>query len=104
MALPHTKLFVAFLPAKACRVIPPIWQAATPVLAVANVFSGARALRIRFSRKDFPVPALPVKNTLRPAITALITRFCSAVKRRGTIGRATAIVFWKMDTEKKDQN
>jgi hypothetical protein len=28
------------LPAKACRVVPPIWQAATPVLAVANVCCG----------------------------------------------------------------
>ena len=32
---------------------------------------------IRFSRKDFPVPALPVKKTLRPLITACRTAFCS---------------------------
>lgn len=29
-------------PAKECRVVPPMWQAATPVLAVANVWSGGR--------------------------------------------------------------
>ena len=31
------------MPANACNVVPPIWQAATPVLAVANVNCGAKA-------------------------------------------------------------
>lgn len=38
------------LPAKAWRVVPPMWQAATPVLAVATVPVGGSEPRIRFSR------------------------------------------------------
>ena len=36
-----------------------MWQAATPVLAVATVTSGGKAPMIRRSKYDFPVPALP---------------------------------------------
>lgn len=43
-------------PAKLCNVVPPMWHAATPVLAVANVLFGGRDPMILFSRKDFPVP------------------------------------------------
>lgn len=43
-------------PAKLCSVVPPMWHAATPVLAVAKVLFGGRDPRILFSRKDFPVP------------------------------------------------
>lgn len=58
------------------------------------MLSGANAPRILFRRKDFPVPALPVKNTFLPAITAFITYFCSSVRRRGTKGLGTAITFY----------
>ena len=43
---------------------------------------------ILFSRNDFPVPALPVKNTLRPRITASRTMFCSLFN---VTGRATIL-------------
>ena len=45
---------------------PPIRHAATPVEAVTTVPSGGRVEMIFLSRKDFPVPAEPVKKTLRP--------------------------------------
>lgn len=54
-----------------------MWQAATPVLAVAKVESGGRALMMCRSKKDFPVPALPVKKILCLDRTALRTLFCS---------------------------
>lgn len=75
--------------------MPPIWHAATPVLAVAYVLSGAKAPRILLRRNDFPVPALPVKNTFLPLRTALITYFCSFVRRRGAKGLGTATTFCK---------
>lgn len=40
----------SYLPAKACRVVPPMWQAATPVLAVATVPVGGREPRMCFSK------------------------------------------------------
>lgn len=61
-----------FLPAKLCSVVPPMWQAATPVLAVAYVLFGGREPTILLSKKDFPVPKIkpwtvvfetPWKNT-----------------------------------------
>ena len=68
------------IPAKACNVVPPMWHAAAPVLAVTNVLCGGSIVIKRFKRYDFPVPALPVKNTLLPDLTALSTAICSAVK------------------------
>jgi hypothetical protein len=50
------------LPANECNVTPPMWQAATPVLAVATVTSGGRAPMIRRSKYDLPVPALPASK------------------------------------------
>lgn len=47
-----------FLPAKLCSVVPPTWQAATPVLAVAYVLFGGREPTILLSKKDFPVPKI----------------------------------------------
>ncbi|CAG2113390.1 unnamed protein product [Medioppia subpectinata] len=43
--------------------------------------SGVRRRReiMNRNRNDFPVPALPVKNTFRPSTTAHITRLCSSV-------------------------
>ena len=38
---------------------------------------------IRFNKKDFPVPALPVKNTLFPDIIVCNTLFCSLVSTTG---------------------
>ena len=40
-------LWLIYVPAKACSVVPPMWQAATPVLAVANVCCGGRAPEIQ---------------------------------------------------------
>lgn len=45
-------------PAKLCNVVPPMWQAATPVLAVAKVLCGGSDPMILFSKKDFPVPEM----------------------------------------------
>ena len=70
------------IPAKACRVVPPIWHAATPVLAVGKVWFGGSDAIILFNKNDFPVPALPVKNKLLPFFTASKTRVCSAVSVR----------------------
>jgi len=53
---------VANLPANEWSVTPPMWQAATPVLAVATVTSGGKAPMIRRSRYDLPVPALPARK------------------------------------------
>lgn len=36
-------VIIHYIPAKACRVVPEIRQAAAPVLAVATVLSGGRA-------------------------------------------------------------
>ena len=55
-------------PAKALRVVPPSAQAARPVEAVANVAPAGSAASTCRSSSDFPVPAQPVKNTLRPAL------------------------------------
>lgn len=41
-----SSLYFNYLPANACRVVPPIWQAATPVLAVANVCCGGKVPKI----------------------------------------------------------
>lgn len=41
-----------------------MWQAATPVLAVATVPVGGSEPRIRFSRYDFPVPGQGEKSRL----------------------------------------
>jgi len=46
-------------PAKACRVVPPRAQAASPVEAVTKVESPGRALTMCFSTSDLPVPAAP---------------------------------------------
>lgn len=54
------------IPAKECNVTPPIRQAATPVEAVMMVPSGGNVDMILRNRNDFPVPALPVKKTLKP--------------------------------------
>lgn len=51
-----------YVPVNECKVMPPIKQAAAPVLAVATVSSGGRVLMIIRSKYDFPVPALPVIN------------------------------------------
>ena len=69
-----------YKPANACSVVPPTWHAAAPVLAVTNVLWGGSMLNKRFSRYDFPVPALPVKKTLFPAFTAFSTAICSTVR------------------------
>ena len=53
---------LANLPANEWSVTPPMWQAATPVLAVATVTSGGKAPIIRRSRYDLPVPALPARK------------------------------------------
>lgn len=50
-------------PAKLCNVVPPMWHAATPVLAVAKVLFGGSEPMILFSRKDFPVPEQILKST-----------------------------------------
>ena len=67
-------------PANAWSVVPPIWQAAAPVLAVTKVLWGGSIVIKRFNRYDLPVPALPVKNTLLPALIAFITAVCSGIR------------------------
>ena len=51
---------------------------------------------ILLSRKDFPVPALPVKNTLLPSSTSLNTLFCSVVNTTalmtGLLVRTSAVI------------
>jgi hypothetical protein len=71
-------------PPKLCIVIPPILQAAIPVLAVTATASPFpahfffNALMISLKRTDFPVPADPVKKTDRPwSTTMLSTLRCS---------------------------
>ena len=61
-------------------VVPPMWQAAAPVLAVIKVLWGGNIVIKRFKRYDLPVPALPVKNTLFPALMAFITALCSGLR------------------------
>ena len=67
-------------PANAWSVVPPIWQAAAPVLAVIKVLWGGNSVIKRFKRYDLPVPALPVKNTLFPALMAFTTAICSGIR------------------------
>ncbi|ORY59048.1 uncharacterized protein BCR38DRAFT_299307, partial [Pseudomassariella vexata] len=65
-----TSSFPRPMPAKLCRVIPPMLHAASPVDAVTPNRSGSRAHFFFISammariKTDFPVPAGPVKNTL----------------------------------------
>ena len=66
-------------PANAWSVVPPMWQAAAPALAVIKVLWGGNIVIKRFKRYDLPVPALPVKNTLFPALMAFITAICSGI-------------------------
>ncbi|KAK4140510.1 uncharacterized protein C8A04DRAFT_14868, partial [Dichotomopilus funicola] len=86
--------FPSPIPAKLCRVIPPMLQAARPVEAVTAIRSGFLAYRFLRSRMmdrintDFPVPAGPVKNTLRPfSTTSSWTRLCSVLSAIGALGR-----------------
>ena len=51
-------------PANAWSVVPPMWQAAAPALAVIKVLWGGNIVIKRFKRYDLPVLALSVKNTL----------------------------------------
>ncbi|KAK3295756.1 uncharacterized protein B0H64DRAFT_298200, partial [Chaetomium fimeti] len=83
-----TSVFVSSLPrpipAKLCKVMPPMLQAARPVEAVTAIRSGSRTnfflsswIMARMST-DFPVPAGPVKKTLWPlSTTRLFTWRCS---------------------------
>ncbi|KAK4123835.1 hypothetical protein N657DRAFT_533159, partial [Parathielavia appendiculata] len=72
------------MPAKLCKVTPPILHAARPVEAVTAKRSGSRAyfflsswMMARIST-DLPVPAGPVKKTLCPSsITSSLTCRCS---------------------------
>ena len=57
-----------------------MWQAAAPVLAVIKVLCGGNIVIKRFKRYDLPVLALPVKNTLFPALMAFITVICSGIR------------------------
>ena len=57
-----------------------MWQAAAPVLAVIEVLCGGNIVIKRFKRYDLPVLALPVKNTLFPALMAFITAICSGIR------------------------
>ena len=57
-----------------------MWQAAAPVLAVIKILWGGNIVIKRFKRYDLPVPALPVKNTLFPALMAFITALCSGIR------------------------
>ena len=52
-------------PAKLCSVVPPMWHAATPVLAVAKVLFGGRDPMILFNKNDFPVPEKHKKSNER---------------------------------------
>ena len=47
------------MPEKACRVMPPIREAATPVLAVMNVLSCGKHFVMMLIRKLLPLPPLP---------------------------------------------
>ena len=67
-------------PANAWSVVPPMWQAAAPALAVIKVLWGGNIVIKRFKRYDLPVLALPVKNTLFPALMAFITAICSGIR------------------------
>lgn len=55
-------------PAKLCNVVPPMWHAATPVLAVAKVLFGGRDPMILLSKKDFPVPENTTEQYLHQAV------------------------------------
>ena len=61
-------------------VVPPMWQAAAPVLAAIKVLCGGNIVIKRFKRYDLPVLALPVKNTLFPVLMAFITTICSGIR------------------------
>ena len=61
-------------------VVPPMWQAAAPVLADIEVLCDGNIVIKRFKRYDLPVLALPVKNTLFPALMAFITVICSGIR------------------------
>ncbi|KAK4115240.1 hypothetical protein N656DRAFT_683620, partial [Canariomyces notabilis] len=72
------------MPAKLCKVMPPMLQAARPVEAVTATRSGSlayfflRSWIIARINTDLPVPAGPVKKTLCPfSTTRLLTCRCS---------------------------
>ncbi|KZT67584.1 hypothetical protein DAEQUDRAFT_728801 [Daedalea quercina L-15889] len=90
------------MPAQECNVHPPMFTDAMPVAAVIascplSESSARHCSMIARRRTDFPVPAEPVKKTLRPDITILRTSRCSSDSvidgRLGATGRGVAFSF-----------
>mmetsp|Transcript_128824 Transcript_128824/g.222612 ORF Transcript_128824/g.222612 Transcript_128824/m.222612 type:complete len:312 (-) Transcript_128824:253-1188(-) len=66
------------IPANEWRVMPPTSTAEIPVDAVTKVEFGSVNLTISLIRYVFPVPAQPVKKTLRPSLMWRSTESCSS--------------------------
>eukprot|EP00964_Phaeocystis_antarctica_P067157 scaffold40643_cov66-Phaeocystis_antarctica.AAC.2 len=80
-------------PAKECSVVPPMWQAAMPVLAATKTFCApcircsARTTKSRVN--DLPVPAPPVRKNDAPCRASSTARSCIALSfpvSRGAAG------------------
>mmetsp|Transcript_3110 Transcript_3110/g.9505 ORF Transcript_3110/g.9505 Transcript_3110/m.9505 type:complete len:223 (-) Transcript_3110:643-1311(-) len=69
-------------PSSECRVQPPTFSAATPVMAVTPTASRPRSalISLMITRRtvDFPVPPQPVRNRFFPLRTTSIARLCSS--------------------------
>src|SRR3569833_501720 len=82
-----TSSFPSPMPAKLCRVMPPMLHAASPVEAVTASLSGSlvhfffSSWMMALIKTDLPVPAGPVKNTLAFLVqTRFLTWHCSLLK------------------------
>lgn len=64
------------------NVVPPILQAATPVLAVTYTFNCFNDFNISFSKKDFPTPAEPVIKTFLNRKTSIKKLKMTAIPHR----------------------